>query len=119
MRGQSRRYCDFLTGEWEGVAPMCEECEWLTCFKLTALAWVIPSNIPCSTTASVDCGHPGNIQNGTVDISEGTKLDARVYYTCDRGYRLNGLSSRTCRYDGLWNGQDPTCEGTAHTFYVV
>ena len=67
-----------------------------------------------STIANVDCGHPGNIQYGTVNVSEGTKLHARVYYTCDRGYRLHGLTSRTCRSYGMWNGRDPTCEGTVH-----
>ena len=35
-----------------------------------------------STVANVDCGHPGNIQYGTVNVSEGTKLHARIYYTC-------------------------------------
>ena len=27
LRGQSRRDCDLLTGEWEGPAPTCEECK--------------------------------------------------------------------------------------------
>ena len=30
-RGQSYRDCDFLTGEWEGTAPTCEECKLLEC----------------------------------------------------------------------------------------
>ena len=27
LRGQSGRYCDLLTGEWEGTAPTCEKCK--------------------------------------------------------------------------------------------
>ena len=27
LRGQSRRNCDHLTGEWQGPAPTCEECK--------------------------------------------------------------------------------------------
>ena len=64
-----------------------------------------------STIANVDCGHPGNIQYGTVNVSEGTKLRARIYYTCDRGYRLYGPSSRTCSSHGAWSGREPTCQG--------
>ena len=62
-------------------------------------------------TASVDCGHLGNIINGTVDVSQGTKLYATVRYTCDEGFIRNGSRSRTCRSDGRWSGTTPTCEG--------
>ena len=65
-----------------------------------------------STIANVDCGHPGNIQYGTVNVSEGTKLHAKIYYTCDRRYRVNGPSSRTCSSNGAWSGREPTCQGT-------
>ena len=74
-----------------------------------------------STIANVDCGHPRNIQFGTVNVSEGTKLHARIHYTCDRGYsiyhisyggyRLIGTSYRTCSSYGAWSGWEPTCEG--------
>ena len=64
-----------------------------------------------STIANVDCGHPGNIQYGTVNVSEGTKLHARIYYTCNREYILNGPSYRTCGSSGAWSGRKPTCEG--------
>ena len=62
-----------------------------------------------STIANVDCGHPGNITNGTAIVSEGTKIHARIYYTCDKGYRLDGTSSRTCSSNGAWSGKEPSC----------
>ena len=71
----------------------------------------MPKTCPCLTTANVDCGHPGNIQNGTVDVSGGTKVDATVQYTCDEGFSRNGSSTRTCQSDGRWSETTPTCEG--------
>ena len=71
-----------------------------------------------STIANVDCGHPGNIQYGTVNASEGTKLHARIYYTCDREYKLNGPSYRTCSSHGTWSGSEPICEGM-HLWVII
>ena len=71
-----------------------------------------------STIANVDCGHPGNIQYGKVNVSEGTKLHARIYYTCDRGYILNGPSYRMCSSHGTWSGREPTCEGM-HVWVII
>ena len=62
-------------------------------------------------TASVDCGHPGNVTNGTVVVSEGTKLRATAKYTCDEGFIPNGTQSRTCGSDGRWSGTTPICAG--------
>ena len=62
-------------------------------------------------TASVDCGHPGNVTNGTVDVSEGTNPRAIARYTCNEGFILNGTWYRTCGSDGRWSGTTPTCEG--------
>ena len=62
-------------------------------------------------TAFVDCGHPGNVTNGTVDVSEGTKLHATARYTCDEGTIINGRQSIICGSNGRWSGTTPTCEG--------
>ena len=62
-------------------------------------------------TASVDCGHPGNVINGKVDVSKGTKLHAFVWTTCDEGFIRNGSWLRICGSDGRWTGTTPTCEG--------
>ena len=31
MNGFSNSYCDFLTGNWIGTAPTCEECKLFKC----------------------------------------------------------------------------------------
>ena len=109
LRGQSRRNCNFLTGEWEGQAPTCEKCE----LPITTIQpWDITINLFHTLhIASVDCGHPGNVTNGTVDVSKGTKLHATAWYTCDKGFTYNGTRRRTCGSDGRWSGATPTCGG--------
>jgi CUB/sushi domain-containing protein len=58
-----------------------------------------------------DCGHPGNITNGDVDVSDGTKGGAFARYTCDSGYKLSGRNYRVCQNDhGLWSGTEPKCQ---------
>ena len=67
----------------------------------------------CILCLVLDCGHPGNITNGTVHVSE-TTLGERIHYRCDEGYILNGSSWRTCQFNGIWDGDEPTCEGEYH-----
>ena len=59
----------------------------------------------------VDCGHPGNITNGRVDISDGTNMGEWIRYSCVVEYILNGSSWRACQSNGAWSGSEPTCEG--------
>ena len=59
----------------------------------------------------MDCGNPGEIANGRVDVSNGTKLGARANYECDTGYTLNGKEYRVCGFDGDWKGRIPACAG--------
>ena len=61
----------------------------------------------------VDCGHPGNVTNGTVHASE-TTIGKSIRYRCDVGYILNGSYWRTCQSNGTWSGLKPTCEGDYH-----
>ncbi len=46
--------------------------------------------------------------NGGVSASGGTAT-----YTCNTGYTLSGLSTRTCQTNGAWSGTAPTCSATA------
>ena len=67
----------------------------------------------CVLCLVVDCGHPGDITNGKVDVSEST-LGEWISYSCDEGYFLNGPYLRTCQSNGTWSGNKPTCEGEYH-----
>ena len=64
----------------------------------------------CVLVTAIDCGHPGRITNGRVDVSRGTKLGAIVRYSCKRGYKLKGRSTRKCKQTGRWNSRAPTCK---------
>ncbi|XP_033098555.1 CUB and sushi domain-containing protein 3-like [Anneissia japonica] len=63
------------------------------------------------TCQIVDCMHPGNPLNVTVDVSE-TTYGAIVTYSCLPGYSISsGNNWRTCGADGSWTGIEPTCSG--------
>jgi CUB/sushi domain-containing protein len=83
-RGSLRQNCDLITGRWDGSPPTCEKL--------------------------IDCGHPGNITNGAVTVSQGTHEGTYARYMCDDRYLLNGTYSRRCGSDGRWGGTEPTCE---------
>ena len=71
---------------------------------------IIVNIIFLSSSIHEDCELPGDPKHGKAHVS-GTTQGSQVNYTCDRGYRINGTSSRTCGPDGTWGGREPTCEG--------
>ncbi|KAK9874005.1 hypothetical protein WA026_002356 [Henosepilachna vigintioctopunctata] len=56
-----------------------------------------------------ECPEPGGIQFGSVQ-SGGKLFGARATYTCQHGYHVVGLQSRTCQADGQWAGNAPACK---------
>ena len=42
--------------------------------------------------------------------SNNTKVGSTIAFSCNRGYRLVGLSSIECRRDGSWSGRIPACQ---------
>ncbi|XP_066304995.1 CUB and sushi domain-containing protein 1-like [Branchiostoma lanceolatum] len=56
----------------------------------------------------VDCGSPGVPENGNFTAPELTYNNNATYY-CDIGYELLGEDSRTCRANGTWTNNVPTC----------
>ena len=42
-----------------------------------------------------------------------------VEYKCDVGFSLTGSSTRVCKSDGMWSGEEPLCEGKqCYRWYV-
>lgn len=60
---------------------------------------------------AVDCGELSSPDNGEVDVTEGTRLNAVATYSCLLGYRLDGVEERTCGPDGQWSDSVPACVG--------
>ena len=54
------------------------------------------------------CELPKNITNGYVKYSD-MHYQASVDYTCEDGYNLVGLRTRSCLHSGRWNGKEPQC----------
>ena len=58
-----------------------------------------------------DCGNIAPPANGAVDFPSGTTTYGEIAdYTCEPGYDLVGVASRTCQSDSHWSGTEPTCD---------
>lgn len=69
------------------------------------------------------CPAPPNIENGAIDTSEGFGFSAKVFYSCNEGYTLEGPTKRRCRQIGNganfkyeWNNKHPRC---VRGFYYI
>ncbi|KAJ8255135.1 hypothetical protein GJAV_G00201310 [Gymnothorax javanicus] len=49
------------------------------------------------------------IFHGTFTCTNGVMADSRCDYSCNRGYRLEGMHTRTCMPTGRWSGTEPVC----------
>ena len=85
--------------EWQALAKEPSELCFYKCQKL------------------VNCSVPTSPADGSVTYS-GLGFEATANYTCNSGYNLVGLSSRTCQSDSMWSGVKPTCEYAGMSFYI-
>ena len=60
---------------------------------------------------AMDCGTLNATTNGQVKHTAGTTFGQTATYSCDTGYNLVGDGTRTCQADGMWSGNEPTCQG--------
>ena len=59
----------------------------------------------------VGCGLPSSIIHGSVMMPPFTTVGSVLTYYCDVGFVLEGAASRTCKEDGEWSEEEPTCRG--------
>ena len=80
---------------------------------LGRIIYITPENAENEICMSCpgDCGHPGEIDNGQVDVSGGTMIGDTAKYQCNECFELKGNNNRTCQEDGTWSGTPPTCYG--------
>lgn len=57
----------------------------------------------------ISCGRPPEGENMVVSYTS-LVYQGVINYTCSEGFRLEGLSYRTCQSNGRWSGEDPSCE---------
>uniref|UniRef100_G3NWU6 CUB and Sushi multiple domains 2 n=1 Tax=Gasterosteus aculeatus aculeatus TaxID=481459 RepID=G3NWU6_GASAC len=81
--GSTRRYCQY-DGTWSGTQPSCID--------------------PTHTT----CGDPGTPLFGNQNNSQGFQVST-VFFSCRKGYLLQGSITRTCLPNLTWSGFQPEC----------
>jgi CUB/sushi domain-containing protein len=81
LSGSSKRTCG-SDGKWTGSDPNCNP---------------------------VDCGDPGDIQNGNRELLSGTIFRSTAVYSCSFGFEAVGSTIRTCQASGVWSNSVPTC----------
>ena len=57
----------------------------------------------------VQCGKPDPIEHGTAEGQDWLYKD-EISYSCDKGYKLNGVAKRTCSGHSTWKPDAPTCK---------
>lgn len=62
-----------------------------------------------SSRGATHCSRPERPENGWVKYRY-TSVGARAWYYCRQGYTRNGAESRTCKPNGKWEPELPTCE---------
>ncbi|KAH0503264.1 CUB and sushi domain-containing protein 2 [Microtus ochrogaster] len=82
--GSPRRFCQ-SDGTWSGTQPSCID--------------------PTLTT----CADPGMPQFGIQNSSQGYQVGSTVLFRCQKGYLLQGSTSRTCLPNLTWSGTPPDC----------
>ncbi|XP_023687916.2 CUB and sushi domain-containing protein 2 isoform X1 [Paramormyrops kingsleyae] len=82
--GSARRYCQ-ADGSWSGTQPSC----------------IDPSHTSCSDPRVPLFGHQNNTQ--------GYQIGSTLFFSCRKGYLLQGSISRTCLPNLTWSGVQPEC----------
>ena len=58
------------------------------------------------------CKRPDRFDNGAIRPDD-RLFDAgdRIWFRCNRGFKLNGRADLTCQKNGEWNDEFPVCVG--------
>uniref|UniRef100_A0A158R628 Selectin E n=1 Tax=Syphacia muris TaxID=451379 RepID=A0A158R628_9BILA len=57
------------------------------------------------------CASPGVSEYGRVSFSSQTYIVGTIcYYSCDEGFKLEGVARRECLSTGLWSNEVPVCK---------
>uniref|UniRef100_A0A8C8AY99 CUB and Sushi multiple domains 2 n=1 Tax=Otus sunia TaxID=257818 RepID=A0A8C8AY99_9STRI len=82
--GSARRFCQ-SDGTWSGTQPSCID--------------------PSLTT----CADPGVPLFGLQNNSQGYQVGSIIFFKCQKGYLLQGSTTRTCLPNLTWSGVQPDC----------
>ena len=109
LSGGPVRTCQASNGMWSGQVITCAG-ENLCCDCVGVILEYPYHYFAVFNNTAVDCGTLPSIMNGTVETSSGTVYNNMATYSCNNGYHLNGVMTRTCLSTGQWSSSPPTCE---------
>lgn len=64
----------------------------------------------CVCAAKLSCDVLMEPDGGSV-VHTGRTIGSEATYNCRQGFSLQGNMTRICQPDGMWSGNEPTCEG--------
>lgn len=67
---------------------------------------------------AIDCGSLDSPDGGSVSLN-GTRLNSVADYHCNIGYEHFGDIERRCTEEGIWSGNQPSCESKARLQYCT
>ena len=62
-----------------------------------------------NSVAVVECSELTDPENGAVSVTN-TTFASTATYSCNDGYSLVGVTTRTCQASASWSGSKPSCE---------
>eukprot|EP00731_Ephydatia_muelleri_P038089 Em0651g1a len=123
--GVTTRTCQTngISAQWSDTAPQCNpvDCGTLAApnggsIKISTTLGQV--NVSAKATDSgldwhpacqaVDCGNLPAPSGGSVMVTS-TNVGGTAMYQCNNGFRMSGMTSRTCQPDGQWSGAEPQC----------
>ena len=67
----------------------------------------------CSPS-EIQCPSPETPSHGSLRLND-LDIGSEVFYTCERGYRLDGPDVLVCGDNGEWSASPPVCIGKTST----
>ena len=101
LEGDRVRTCQ-SSGFWSGRAPFCSSKFVNQLMNLEFFSFSLLSS------TVVTCPLLDPPKDGRVSFSS-TSFNSVAIYECFPGYRLEGVTERTCQADGFWSDQEPVC----------
>ncbi|XP_078449693.1 CUB and sushi domain-containing protein 3 isoform X2 [Lampetra fluviatilis] len=63
----------------------------------------------CIDPSQTTCLNPGTPQFGEQNITQGYQVDSTVSFRCQKGFHIQGSTTRICLSDLTWSGTQPEC----------
>ena len=121
LSGNATRTCQ-ADGTWSGTAPACNQvttgCNPNPCVHSASCTPMGSGGYSCGTCDAgwsgancdvpVTCSGATAPANGTVSSASAT-FGNTITYSCNAGYTLTGMATRSCQASGTFSGTAPTC----------